>query len=71
MEYLLVKFNRNEPQARSVIANGAVIGPANTTLMLQANFYVIKLSGAGYVPTDWQGDISGTLPNMPKVIVFT
>jgi hypothetical protein len=71
VEYLRVTFNRHEPTPRDVIANGAVIGPVNMLLVVPANFYEIKLSGAAHTPPLWSGDVSGTLPTQPLVIAFT
>ena len=68
MEYLLVKYDPRNP--RDVIANGDIIGQSDTTLLLESDYYEISLSGIGYTPLMWKGNVSGTLPTAPLQIVF-
>ena len=69
MEYLKVSFDPAD--VRDVLANGSVIGQTDTELMLPANFYRITLSGAGYTPAFWEGQVTGTLPTQPLPIKFS
>ena len=68
MEYLFVKFDPND--RRDVFANGDPIGRSDTTLMLDSDFYEISLSGIGFAPDKWSGNISGTLATAPLTIEF-
>ena len=68
MEYICVKFDPND--IRDVIASGNVIGPSESELAVQANYYVISLSDGGYAPSHWYGVVNGTMPGNPLVIRF-
>ncbi|HEY1300962.1 MAG TPA: hypothetical protein VGF07_10730 [Stellaceae bacterium] len=68
MEYIRVSFDPND--VREGIANGSVVGETETELTLPANYYVIALSGSGYVPPSWSGVVSGTMPRHPLSIHF-
>jgi RecB family endonuclease NucS len=69
MEFIRVTFDPAD--IRDVIANGDVIGPTETLLIVQPDFYVISLSGSGYAPSQWRGPVSGSLPDQPLTIRFT
>jgi len=69
MEYLKVLFDPKDP--RDVQANGNVIGQTDTELTLPADFYRITLSGDGYTPASWEGQIAGTLVTQPLQIRFS
>jgi hypothetical protein len=69
MEYLKVQFDPAQP--RDVLANGNVIGQSDTELIVPADFYQITLSGDGYAPPFWNGQIAGTLVTNPLVIRFS
>ncbi len=69
MEYIRVNFDPND--VREVIASGNVIGETEAELMLPANYYVISLSGAGYIPPYRYVLVSGTLPGNPLNIQFS
>jgi hypothetical protein len=69
MEFIRVTFDPAD--IRDVIANGDVIGPTETLLIVQPDFCVISLSGSGYAPSEWAGPISGTLQDHPLSICFT
>ena len=69
MEYLKVSFDPKEP--RDVLTNGNVIGQTDTELTLPADFYRITLSGAGYAPAFWEGQVAGTLVTQPLEIRFS
>ena len=69
MEYIRVRFDPND--IREVIASGNVIGETETELTVQANYYVISLSGSGYAPPYWHGAVAGTTVGRPLDIVFT
>jgi hypothetical protein len=66
MEYLRVEF----AQSRTVLANGDDVGLTNTTLILEANAYRIRLSGSGYNPASQRVVLSGTLPDNPRIVSF-
>jgi hypothetical protein len=68
MEYIRVTFDPND--IRDVIASGEVVGPTETELMLEPNYYVISLSGTGYTPPYWYGVVTGTTPAHPLTIAF-
>jgi hypothetical protein len=68
MEFIRVTFDPSD--VRDVIASGNVIGPTETELTLQSNYYIISLSGTGYSPPYWYGVVSGTLPRNPLPIRF-
>lgn len=68
MEYIRVSFDPGD--IRDVIANGNVVGETETELTVPPNYYVITLSGDGYVPPSWSGVVSGTLPRNPLPIRF-
>ena len=68
MEYIRVTFDPRD--IREVIASGNAIGPSETELAVQPNYYVISLSGSGYAPTHWYGVVSGTAPGDPLIIPF-
>lgn len=68
MEYIRVSFDPND--IRDVIASGNVVGPTETELALQPNYYVISLSGSGYAPPYWYGVVSGTSLGNPLAIQF-
>lgn len=68
MEYIRVSFDPND--IRDVIASGNVVGPTETELALQPNYYVISLSGSGYAPPYWYGVVSGTSLGNPLAIRF-
>jgi len=65
----MVSFDPQDP--RDVLANGNVIGQTDTELTLPADFYRITLSGDGYVPPSWEGQIAGTLVTRPLEIRFS
>lgn len=67
VEYLLVTY----PDDRDVLADGDRVGVTNHTIMLQANEYIITLSGDGYVPQSQNVVVAGTSIMRPKVVVFT
>jgi hypothetical protein len=69
MEYIRVGFDPGD--IRDVIASGNAIGPTETELTLQPNYYVISLSGSGYAPPYWYGLVSGTTPGNPLEIRFS
>jgi hypothetical protein len=69
MEYIRVRFDPND--IRDVIANGDVVGQTETELVVQPNYYVVSLSGAGYAPPFWYGVVSGTTIGQPLTIPFT
>ena len=69
MEYIRVRFDPDD--IRDVIASGDVIGETETELMVEANYYVISLSGSGYAPSHWYGAVSGTTSGRPLEIGFT
>jgi hypothetical protein len=69
MEYIRVTFDPND--IRDVIASGYAIGPTETELAVQSNYYVISLSGSGYTPPYWYGVVSGTAPGDPLTIPFS
>ena len=69
MEYLKVVFDPND--LRDVLANGNVVGRTEAELTLPPDFYRITLSGAGYVPAFWEGQVTGTLVTQPLVIQFS
>lgn len=68
MEYIRVEFDRND--IRDVIANGNPIGETESDLALPTNYYRIRLSGDGYEPALWEGNVAGTLPERPLIITF-
>lgn len=68
MEYIIVRFEPDD--IRDVLVYGHPIGSTEQTLMLRAGYKAIKLSGAGYVPAVWSGNIGGTSAEVPKEIVF-
>jgi hypothetical protein len=68
MEYLIVTFDEND--RRDVIANGDIIGQSETTLMLEADYYEISLSGIDFAPLLWKGIVSGTVASKPQRIAF-
>ena len=68
MEYICVTFDPND--IREVIASGNPIGPTETELAVQPNYYVVSLSGSGYSPPYWYGVVSGTAPGSPLTIPF-
>ena len=68
MEYIRVNFDPND--VRDVIASGNVIGATETELTLPPNYYVISLSGAGYIPSYQYVLVTGTLPGKPLNIQF-
>lgn len=69
MEYIRVTFDPHD--IREVIASGNAIGPTETELTIQPNYYVISLSGSGYAPPYWYGVVSGTAPRNPLIIRFS
>ena len=68
MEYTRVTFDPGD--IREVIASGNAIGPTETELAVQPNYYVISLSGSGYAPPYWYGVVSGTAARDPLIIPF-
>ena len=68
MEFIRVTFDSRD--IREVIASGNPIGPTETELTVQPNYYVISLSGSGYAPSHWYGLVSGTTPGDPLIISF-
>jgi hypothetical protein len=68
METIRVELDPND--IRDVIANGNTIGQTETNILVTANFYVIRLSGTGYKPPEWRGQVAGTTPTDPLVITF-
>jgi hypothetical protein len=68
MEYIRVTFDAAD--IRDVIASGNIIGQTETVLTVQPNYYVISLSGDGYVPSHWYGAVSGTTVSNPLTIQF-
>jgi hypothetical protein len=68
MEYIRVTFDPND--IRDVIASGNVIGPTETELTVQSNYYVVSLSGSSYAPPYWYGVVSGTTVGKPLNIQF-
>jgi hypothetical protein len=69
MEYIRVTFDPSD--VREVIASGYPIGPTESELAVQPNYYVISLSGSGYAPPYWYGVVSGTTPGHPLTIPFS
>ncbi len=69
LEYIRVSFDPGD--IRDVIASGNVVGPTETELAVQPNYYVISLSGSGYAPSYWYGVVSGTTPGRPLGIQFS
>jgi hypothetical protein len=69
MEYIRVTFDRAD--IREVIASGNPIGPTETEIAVQPNYYVISLSGSGYAPPYWYGAVTGTAPRNPLIIRFS
>ena len=69
MEYIRVHFDLDD--IRDVLANGNVVGQTETELTLPSNYYVITLSGNGYIPSSWSGLVAGTLAGDPQRIRFT
>ncbi|HMI97775.1 MAG TPA: PEGA domain-containing protein [Micropepsaceae bacterium] len=69
MEFIFVKFDPADP--RDVVVNGDAVGKTDTTLIVPPSFYVIKLSGDGYLPVNWLGDVVGTTTEHPLHIVFS
>jgi hypothetical protein len=68
METIRVEFDPND--TRDVIASGDTIGQTEANLLVPADFYVIRLSGSGYRPSEWRGQVAGTTPAEPLVITF-
>ena len=69
MEYLKVVFDPQEQ--RDVLANGNVIGQTDTVITLPADFYRLTLSGAGYTPAFWEGQVASTSIATPLQVRFT
>ncbi|HUC10878.1 MAG TPA: hypothetical protein VL985_10705 [Stellaceae bacterium] len=69
MEYIRVTFDPGD--IRDVLASGDIIGKTETELILQANYYVVALTGAGYTPLYWHGLVSGTSVDNPLIIPFS
>jgi hypothetical protein len=69
MEYIRVGFDPAD--RRDVVASGNVIGPTETKLAVEPNYYVISLSGSGYWPPYWYGLVSGTTVDNPLEIGFS
>jgi hypothetical protein len=69
MEYIRVTFDPTD--IREVIASGNPIGPTETELVVQPNYYVISLTGSDYAPPYWYGVVSGTAPGDPLIIPFS
>jgi hypothetical protein len=70
MEYIKVNFDPKDP--RDVIANGNAVGRTDdVTIMLPLDFYQISLSGGGYTPASWSGNVANTTPGTPVPITFT
>jgi hypothetical protein len=67
VEYLLVSYKAD----RDVLADGDRVGVTNHTIMIQANEYIITLSGDGHVPQSQDVVVAGTSIMRPKVVVFT
>lgn len=68
MEYIAVSFDGD---TRDVIANGNPVGSTDDpVIMLPLAFYTITLSGDGYTPTSWNGDVAGTTVETPIQIAF-
>jgi hypothetical protein len=67
VEYLLVTYTDD----RDVLADGDRVGVTNHTILIQANEYIITLSGDGYVPQTQTVVVAGTSIMRPKVVAFT
>jgi hypothetical protein len=67
VEYLLVSYKED----RDVLADGDSVGITNSTIILQANEYIITLSGDGYEPPSQIVVVAGTSKELPKVVKFT
>jgi hypothetical protein len=67
LEYLLVNFH----ETRTVIGNGAPVGPTNSILMLPPGDYAITLSGDPCVPIEQDIELDGTSPVQPLTIQFS
>jgi hypothetical protein len=65
-EFLYVDF----AETRRVLANGRDVGETNTTLMLQSNQYIVKLSGTGFDPASQKIVLSGTTEDDPYTVKF-
>jgi hypothetical protein len=68
MEYIRVGFDPAD--IRDVIVSGDALGPTESELLLEPNYYVISLSGSGYAPPYWHGLVGGTTPEKPLEIRF-
>ena len=68
MEYIRVAFDPAD--IRDVIVSGDALGPTESELLVQPNYYVISLSGSGYAPPYWHGLVIGTTRENPLEIRF-
>ena len=70
MEYISVSFDPGD--VRTVLGNGNPVGSTDDqTIPIDIGFYTITLSGGGYTPPSWNGNVVGTTPQSPLQIVFT
>ena len=69
MEHFKVTFDPND--IRDVLLDGKRIGPTETVLMTETNFYNVSLSGPlNYTPHSRGEVINGTTSEHPLVITF-
>lgn len=67
VEYLLVVYKED----RDVLADGDRVGVTNHTILIEADEYIITLSGEGYAPPSQTVSVAGTSIMRPRVVTFT
>ena len=67
LEYLQVNFR----ESRTVLGNGAAVGPTNQILALPPGDYAITLDGNACTPAEVDIELDGTSPLSPLVISFS